>query len=213
MYVEWGWEQRAIEARGRLSKAVADGATADVYRAVLERLVTSTSFGAVYRSILTRLPAEDRSLLADALRARGSKVLDIEGREAGFLNAVFVDRETGRPQWLAVNIQRNGRERIVGVPASALVGVGVGVADLSVPLESIRSAPVLDMEYMSAYNERELCRHYGLRPAPDAAEGRVERRARCSQAFPPLVRGESVRWLPGPRQLRNRAAEASTALR
>ena len=48
MYVEWGWEQRAIEARGRLTRAVADGATAEVYRAVLERLVTGTSFGAVY---------------------------------------------------------------------------------------------------------------------------------------------------------------------
>src|SRR5436309_1537072 len=72
MYVEWGWEQRAVEARGRLLKAVTDGAAADVYRAVLERLVTSSSYGAVYRSILSRLPAADRSLLADALRARGS---------------------------------------------------------------------------------------------------------------------------------------------
>jgi hypothetical protein len=200
MYVEWGWEQRAIEAQGRLTRAVADGAAAEVYRAVLERLVTGTSFGAVYRSILNRLSAEARSLLADSLRARGSELLDIEGRAAGFLSAVFVERESGRPQWLAVSHQRDGRERIVGVPASALAGVGVGIADVSVVLEEIRSAPLLDMEYMSAHNERELCKHYGLQPSPTAAAGRVERRATCSQAFPPLVRGGPVRWLPGPRE-------------
>ncbi len=211
MYVEWGWEQRAVEARGRLSKAVADGAAADgaaadVYRAVLERLVTSSSYGAVYRSILSRLPTTDRSLLADALRARGSELLDIEGRSVGFLNAVFVDREVGVPRWLAVSHQRDGRERIAGVPASALAGVGLGVADVSLTLEQIRSAPQLDIEYVSAPNERELCRHYGLPPSPAAVEGRIERRATCSQAFPPLVRGESVRWLPGPRELKRGTA-------
>lgn len=201
MYVEWSWDLRAVEARSRLASVVADGAVEDVPGAVFERLMTGRSFECVYTSILNRLDATFRQLLEEALLARGSVLVDRDGLEVGVINAVFVDRETARPQWLAVSHRWEGRERLVGLPVSALVGVGLEAAHSSVPLAYVRDAPLLDVEYVSAYNELEMCEYYGLPPTRGAGEGRFERRATCSQAFLGLASGEPIRWLPGPRQL------------
>ncbi len=215
VYVEWSWDLRAVEARSRLASVVADGAVEDVPGAVFERLMTGRSSDCIYTSILNRLDVTYRRLLEDALLSRGSVLVDREGREIGVINAVFVDRETARPQWLAVSHECEGRERLVGLPVSALVSVGVEAAYSSVPLEYIRDAPLLDVEFVSAYNELELCLYYGLPPTRGASEGRVERRATCSQAFLGRAPGEPIRWLPGPRQLtdRRRAVHASTIAR
>jgi hypothetical protein len=206
---------RAVEARSRLASVVADGAVEDVPRAVFERLMTGRSFDCIYTSILTRLDQTYRQLLEEALLARGSVLVDRDGRELGVINGVFVDRETARPQWLAVSHEHEGRERLVGLPVSALVGLGVEAAYSSVPLEYIREAPLLDVEFVSAYNELELCEYYGLPPTRGASEGRFERRATCSQAFLGRVAGEPIRWLPGPRELTDhrRAVHASTIAR
>ncbi len=201
MYVEWSWDLRAVEARSRLASVVADGAVEDVPRAVFERLMTGSSFDCVYTSILNRLDETFRRRLEEALLARGSVLVDREGREVGVINAVFVDRETARPQWLAVSRSSDGRERVVGLPVSALVSVGMEAAYGSVSLEYVRDAPLLDVEFVSAYNELELCEYYGIPPTRGAGEGRVERRATCSQAFLGTSPGEPIRWLPGPRQL------------
>jgi hypothetical protein len=212
MYVEWSWDLRAVEARSRLASVVADGAVEDVPRAVFERLMTGRSFDCIYTSILNRLDPTFRHLLEEALLARGSLLVDRDGQEVGVINAVFVDRETARPQWLAVSHDSDGRERLVGLPVSALVSVGVEAAYGSVPLDCVREAPLLDVEFVSTHNEQELCEYYGLPPTRGAHEGRFERRATCSQAFLGTAPGEPIRWLPGPRQMTDhrRAVHAST---
>jgi hypothetical protein len=149
----------------------------------------------LYAEILSRLCDADHALLEVALQARGHELYDREGTRLGTVAAVLIDRETARPQWLALEREADGQ--LIGVPAACLEPIN---SNFRIPLRAdrIRSAPGVALGGLSAQLERALCRHYGL-PLTRGGSRRTERRATSSRAFQDPGGTGQVGWLPGPR--------------
>lgn len=150
-----------------------------------------------YAEILSQLPTGERELLRRALASRGRALHDRAGELVGTIAAVLIDRETGWPQWLAV--ERPSREPgLVGVPVAGLDTFG---SHYQVPrcAAQIHGAPAVALAGLSAPLELALCRHYGV-PLTRGAELPGERRVTSSRAFQDPGWAHQVGWLPGPRR-------------
>jgi hypothetical protein len=147
-----------------------------------------------YAKRLAGLDPAERLLLHQALWARGRPLHDRAGELVGKIAAVLIDRETARPQWLAVERSGGGR-LLVGVP---IAGLKTDQAECRTPLPAaaVRSAPSIGPGGLTAGLELELCQHYRITLTRGAACPAGERRATSSRAFQD---GERVGWLPGPR--------------
>lgn len=92
----------------------------------------------------------------------GAPVLGNHGETLGVVGAVYVDNETGRLAWAAVQGRRHSA--VVPLQVSRFDG-----ATLYIPYgaDRLASAPLHDPDTMISYAEGdELARHYGLIPAP-----------------------------------------------
>lgn len=114
----------------------------------------------------------------------GREILDLNGTSVGYVDLVFVDNDTGRPEWLGAWSGMPGGPRVL-VP---LRGVEVSAAEIRVPwTESVvRDAPgyveeddrgLLTHETggiaISPEKERAAYLHYGLEPLDAGREGVV----------------------------------------
>ena len=92
-------------------------------------------------------------------------VVDRDGKLVGYVEAIFNDRDTGKPEWLGVMTGKL-RQHHVLVPVS-----NVQRADGSVTVpwtkEQVESAPDYGApdRSISPELEREAYRHYGIEPA------------------------------------------------
>lgn len=121
-------------------------------------------------------------------RLVGHEVRDPNGEWVGYVDLVFVDDDTQRPEWLGVwNGLPGGGRNLVPVR-----GVELDEDELRLPWtkELVTSAPSYDEEddrglilsdpgVVAISPEKELAvyRHYGLDPSPAAREGSVRLRA------------------------------------
>jgi uncharacterized protein (TIGR02271 family) len=91
----------------------------------------------------------------------GRAMVDRDGDKVGTIDAIYVDDQTGEPEWALVNTGLFGT-RSTFVPIAKATGSGDQV---QVPFEKqrIKDAPNIDPDgHLSEQEEQELWRHYGL---------------------------------------------------
>jgi sporulation protein YlmC with PRC-barrel domain len=126
------------------------------------------------------MESHTREEVADLL---GREVVDMNGSSVGYVDLVFVDHDTSRPEWLGVWSGTPGGPRVL-VP---LRGAEVSTGEIRVPwTESVvRDAPDYGEEddrglvshdtggiAISSEKERAAYLHYGLEP-PESREGMI----------------------------------------
>jgi uncharacterized protein (TIGR02271 family) len=98
----------------------------------------------------------------DTVRSwQGATMVDRDGDRIGAIDAIYVDDQTGEPEWALVNTGLFGT-RSTFVPISQASASGDQV---QVPFEKqrIKDAPNIDPDgHLSEQEEQELWRHYGL---------------------------------------------------
>jgi uncharacterized protein (TIGR02271 family) len=98
----------------------------------------------------------------DTVRSwQGSSMVDRDGDRVGNIDAIYVDDQTGEPEWALVNTGFFG-SRSTFVPIAQASASGDQV---QVPFEKqlIKDAPNMDPDgHLSEQEEQELWRHYGL---------------------------------------------------
>jgi uncharacterized protein (TIGR02271 family) len=98
----------------------------------------------------------------DTVRSwQGATMVDRDGDKVGTIQAVYVDDQTGEPEWALVDTGLFGT-RSTFVPIARAGGSGDQV---QVPYEKqrIKDAPNMDPDgHLSEQEEQELWRHYGL---------------------------------------------------
>jgi hypothetical protein len=90
----------------------------------------------------------------------GGRLDDIGGTSVAKVEGVFVDSETGRPEWLAVRVGRFGQRGLV--PARDAVGVA-GRVWVPYSRDTIKGAPRVGTKApLNRESELELLRHFDL---------------------------------------------------
>ncbi|MEU5371982.1 PRC and DUF2382 domain-containing protein [Streptomyces sp. NPDC005951] len=91
----------------------------------------------------------------------GLTVYDNDGEKVGSVGRVYVDDDTGKPDWVTVKTGMFGmKESFVPLAGARRVGSDLHVAH---PKESVKDAPRVDADaHLSVAEEEELYRHYGL---------------------------------------------------
>ena len=92
---------------------------------------------------------------------QGSTMIDRDGDKIGNIDAIYVDDQTGEPEWALVNTGLFGtRSTFVAIAQASARGDQV-----QVPYEKqrVKDAPNMDPDgHLSEAEEQELWRHYGL---------------------------------------------------
>lgn len=99
--------------------------------------------------------------LAEAMAWVGGEVSDIGSSAVGQVHSLYVDRGSGEPAWLVVQVGRRRGARLVAVPLRDCAGApsGVWVAHEG---ERLRSAPVVDPSRpLRREHELTICAHFG----------------------------------------------------
>jgi uncharacterized protein (TIGR02271 family) len=92
---------------------------------------------------------------------RGRTAVDANGDKIGTIEEIYLDTETGRPEWLAVKTGLFGTN-VSFVPLAKATDTG---GDVRVPFEKarVKDAPHADPDgQLSEREEAELYRHYGM---------------------------------------------------
>ncbi|MFI8434755.1 PRC and DUF2382 domain-containing protein [Streptomyces sp. NPDC079020] len=91
----------------------------------------------------------------------GLTVYDNEGEKVGSVGRVYVDDDTGRPDWVTVKTGLFGmKESFVPLAGARRVASDLHISH---PKDSVKDAPRVDADaHLSVSEEEELYRHYGL---------------------------------------------------
>ncbi|MFF8914835.1 PRC and DUF2382 domain-containing protein [Streptomyces sp. NPDC015032] len=91
----------------------------------------------------------------------GLTVYDAEGEKIGSVGRVYVDDNTGRPDWITVKTGLFGmKESFVPLAGARRVGSDLHITH---PKDRVKEAPGVDADaHLSVAEEEELYRHYGL---------------------------------------------------
>ncbi|MCW2697103.1 MAG: uncharacterized protein JWR62_2188 [Modestobacter sp.] len=94
-------------------------------------------------------------------RVIGADVYDADGDKIGTASEVFLDDQSGNPEWVTVKTGLFGtKETFVPIRDADLTGNGVRVP---VSKAAVKDAPKIDAEgHLSPQEEQELYRHYGM---------------------------------------------------
>jgi uncharacterized protein (TIGR02271 family) len=94
-------------------------------------------------------------------RVIGATVYDADGDKIGTASEVFLDDESGNPEWVTVKTGLFGtKETFVPIRDADLTNDGVRVP---VSKAAVKDAPKIDSEgHLSPQEEQELYRHYGM---------------------------------------------------
>lgn len=107
----------------------------------------------------------------------GHSVVDSSGEKIGNVGQIYLDDETNQPEWATVRTGWFGmRESFVPLAGATLRGDTLHVA---VNKDAVREAPTVDTEggHLSAEEERQLYRHYGLQYGLPQQQQRVRESA------------------------------------
>ncbi|MEU0134651.1 PRC and DUF2382 domain-containing protein [Streptomyces sp. NPDC006296] len=91
----------------------------------------------------------------------GLTVYDSDGEKVGTVGRVYVDDDTGKPDWITVKTGMFGmKESFVPLAGARRVGSDLHVSHAK---ESVKDAPRVDADaHLSVSEEQELYRHYGM---------------------------------------------------
>lgn len=91
----------------------------------------------------------------------GLTVYDSDGEKVGSVGRVYVDDDTGKPDWITVKTGMFGmKESFVPLAGARRVGSDLHVSH---PKDRVKDAPRVDADaHLSVSEEEELYRHYGL---------------------------------------------------
>ncbi|MDQ0792148.1 PRC and DUF2382 domain-containing protein [Streptomyces sp. B1I3] len=91
----------------------------------------------------------------------GLTVYDSDGEKVGTVGRVYVDDDTGKPDWITVKTGMFGmKESFVPLAGARRVGSDLHVSH---PKDRVKEAPRVDADaHLSVSEEEELYRHYGL---------------------------------------------------
>ncbi|HKG35728.1 MAG TPA: PRC and DUF2382 domain-containing protein [Solirubrobacterales bacterium] len=104
---------------------------------------------------------EMQTAMTEAYEWRGRTVLDRDGEKIGKLEEVYLDEQTGRPEWALVNTGMFGTKSNF-VPLSGAAPAG-GEVRVSFEKDQVKDAPAIDPDgELSQEQEATLYGHYGL---------------------------------------------------
>src|SRR3954451_15007594 len=94
-------------------------------------------------------------------RVIGADVIDADGNKIGTASEVFLDDQSGNPEWVTVKTGLFGtKESFVPIRDADLTGDGLRVP---VSKDAVKDAPKIDAEgHLSPQEEQELYRYYGM---------------------------------------------------
>jgi uncharacterized protein (TIGR02271 family) len=94
-------------------------------------------------------------------RVIGADIYDETGAKIGSASEVYLDDESGRPEWVTVRTGMFGmKESFVPIQDADLTDDGVRVR---VPKDKVKDAPKIDADgHLSPQEEQELYRYYGM---------------------------------------------------
>jgi len=94
-------------------------------------------------------------------RVIGADVIDAEGNKIGTASEVFLDDQSGNPEWVTVKTGLFGtKESFVPIRDADLTGDGLRVP---VSKDAVKDAPKIDTDgHLSPQEEQELYRYYGM---------------------------------------------------
>jgi hypothetical protein len=98
------------------------------------------------------------------LRFRGEQLTDRDGEQVGKVEEIYLDADSGEPEWALVNTGLFGTKRTF-VP---LAGATEEDGQLRVPLEKskVKDAPQVEPDgKLTKDEETALYRHYGIEPS------------------------------------------------
>ena len=96
----------------------------------------------------------------------GRTALDSSGEQIGMITQIWVDDESGRPEWASVRFALGGREALVPLAGTAAVGGG---RQFAYAKEEIVDAPQVARDgRLEVEEKKEISFYYGA-PAPDSA--------------------------------------------
>jgi sporulation protein YlmC with PRC-barrel domain len=98
--------------------------------------------------------------LEDVQTWRGRKVVDADGDKIGTIQDVFLDRQTGEPEWATVKTGLFGLKSSF-VPITDAELVDDDTVRVPYQKEQVKDAPRVDDEDLSPEDERRLWEHYG----------------------------------------------------
>jgi sporulation protein YlmC with PRC-barrel domain len=99
--------------------------------------------------------------LQDIQTWRGKKMVDADGDKVGTIEEVYLDRQTGEPEWAAVKTGLFGT-KLSFVPIRDAQMTDDGEIRVPFQKEQIKDAPRVEADGMlSAEEERRLYEHYG----------------------------------------------------
>jgi uncharacterized protein (TIGR02271 family) len=106
-------------------------------------------------------------------RVIGADVYDADGDKIGTASEVFLDDQSGNPEWVTVKTGLFGtKETFVPIRDADLTNDGVRVP---VSKAAVKDAPKIDSQgHLSPQEEQELYRHYGMGTSDSALSGRTD---------------------------------------
>lgn len=123
--------------------------------------------------------------LAEAIAWVGVEVREIDGATVGEVDGFFVDRLTGDPAWLIVQIGRRRQTKLVAVPLRDCAGAAFGVW-VAQEGEALSTAPVVDpTRPLRREHELTICSHFGIAEGVGRAAEVAGRAAGDVTAVPP----------------------------
>ena len=108
--------------------------------------------------------------LQDVTAWRGRNLVDRDGEKIGSVEEVYVDRESGEPEWLAVKTGLFG-SKLSFVPLAEADATG---DEVRVPYEKsqVKDSPAIESDgELSPEEEQQLYRHYGRSYSQDGGNG------------------------------------------
>ncbi|MGY2127981.1 DUF2382 domain-containing protein [Blastococcus sp. SYSU DS0617] len=106
-------------------------------------------------------------------RVIGKDVYDEAGQKIGSAGEVYLDDETGQPEWVTVRTGMFGtKESFVPIRDADLTNDGLRVP---VSKDRVKDAPKIDTDgHLSPQEEQELYRYYGMGTGTQATTGRTD---------------------------------------
>lgn len=96
----------------------------------------------------------------ELMSARGQEVRSSDGEKIGAVEEIFVDEETGQPEWIGLGTGMFGTKRVL-VPVAGASMSGDGF-EVPYSTEQVKMTPDIDSDEISQETEAKLYSHYGL---------------------------------------------------
>jgi sporulation protein YlmC with PRC-barrel domain len=129
---------------------------------------------------MAELPSE--RLFGDYGEWPGRDVLDSSGDRLGDVREIYLDRDTGRPEWVLVEVE-DDEPRFVPLADASVESSAIRVAH---PASVVRAAPSIGPEaHIDNDQERRLYEHYGIRYSETQSDSGLPANVTVGPAAPP----------------------------